>query len=244
MECNYFVRKTDSGGTACVIYKKFKNMKKIARKIWAMIIGKKQPILEIPLGCEFAFEVGGKKYYKYSNELNIPVERALSAMDIYAELENKISNDYLRTLFGTITELCNTGKLVQIANLVNFANERLNDITHLDLMYKLASVIYIEIGEDYKVYDMAFNEKKIAFWKQHRKEVDTFFLPMPIGQWLPYLQSLETTLKDYSQMQAEEWERIFNYHTQLLSEVNDKSEWLNTLNLLKQKNSQLKNFLN
>lgn len=219
-------------------------MKKIIAKIWTKIIGKKEPILEIPLGCEFTFEVGGKKYYKYVNELNIPVERALSAMDIYAELENKISNDYLRTLFGTITELCNAGKLVQIANLVNFANERLNDITHLDLMYKLASVIYIEVGEDYKTYDMAFNEKKINFWKKNHKDVNTFFLPMPIGQWLPYLQSLETTLKDYSQMQSEEWERIYDYHTQLLSEVNAKSESLNTLNSLKQKNSQLKNFLN
>jgi hypothetical protein len=202
---------------------------------------KKLPVL--PPNTEVVFEVEGKRFYRYINELEMPAQRALSASDFYTELEQKIEKEYLSVLFDTINDCVNAGKVSEIAVLTRYAQERLNHITHLGLMYKLASVMYIGEDENPEVFDMIVAQKKIAFWQAHTKDLDAFFLQMPIGAYIPFLRAYEQNLATYSQMQASEIAQMYAYHSQALSGLKSESALREKLQKLILENEQLASFV-
>jgi hypothetical protein len=65
---------------------------------------------------EFAFELNGKKYYKFVNELNTKSQRGNCYFDVVAEISQKIDNRYLTTLFENIIICCNKGDLSHVAH--------------------------------------------------------------------------------------------------------------------------------
>lgn len=197
----------------------------------------------LPTNTEVVFEVGGKRFYRYINELDIPVQRALSASDFYTELEQKIDKEYLSVLFDTLSECVNAGKVGEIAVLTRYAQERLTHITHLGLMYKLASVMYIQEDENPETFDIIFAQKKIAFWQAHTKDLDAFFLQMPIGAYIPYLREYEQNLATYSKMQVSEIAHIYEYHSQALSGLKSESVLRERLQKLILENEQLASFV-
>jgi hypothetical protein len=198
----------------------------------------------LPPNTEVVFEVGGRRFYRYINELEIPVQRALCASDFYTELEQKVEKDYLEVLFEAVLECINANKITDVVILVKEAKSRLTHITHLGLMYKLASVVYIEEGENPETFDIVFAEKKIAFWQEHAKDVDAFFLQMPIGAYIPYLQELGQSLQSYSQMQAMDIKQTYEHLSQAISGTKSESALKEKLQKLIEQNDLLANFVN
>lgn len=195
---------------------------------------KTQASAPIATGLEFLFECGGKRYYHYPDELLLPVERALTANDVYAELEMRIERNYLEVLLRDSLDLLNQGKIIEAGVLLKYAQQRLEHITHRDLLYKLASVLYIEENEDPRSYSLAYNENKIAHWKAHSQDIDAFFLEKPIGALIPYFATSEQDLKTYSQMQGESLRQMYAYHLRLLSHSSASEDSRATLQLLMQ----------
>lgn len=212
---------------------------------WYATKGRKnaQKLPALPPNTEVVFEIGGKRFYRYVNELDMPAQRALSASDFYTELEQKIEKEYLSVLFDTINECVNSGKISEIAVLTRYAQERLNHITHLGLMYKLASVMYIAEDENPEVFDIVFAEKKIAFWKEHTKDLDAFFFQMPIGACIPFLQDYEQNLQSYSKIQLSELAQMYEYHSQVLYGLKSGSALREKLQKLILENEQLASFV-
>jgi|AntAceMinimDraft_13_1070369.scaffolds.fasta_scaffold35055_2 hypothetical protein len=194
------------------------------------------------LGLKFAFTCGGKNFYHFEDELHYPVERALSATDIYAELEAKMSREYLIALFDELEGYLNSGKLTSAVQTLLFAKDRLTHVTHLGLMYKLASVLYIGEDEDPNRYSLSEGEAKIAFWKKH-KGVKDFFLSLPIGELLPSFASSEMNLESYTQAQMESLGREESYQALtkgMYSTVGEKGRVNTLLSVLEKELQSLK----
>jgi len=180
--------------------------------------------LAVPKSCvEFVFECEGIKYYKYTDEFNLPVERSMSALDIYAELDLKVSHEFLKTHCLAINEAINKGQLTTIAALNRILESNINTITNVDLLYKLASVLYFCEAENPNVYDYSTAQKKIASWKRE-KDMHAFFLQMPISVYLPSFNTSELNLEAYTLLQRKEMLSALKFHLSLLSETDISPE--------------------
>lgn len=203
---------------------------KFLRKFLNSVFVRKPKTFPAP-DTEFAFEVGGKRFFSFKNDMAMPVERALSAQDIYNEIALGVDKEYLKTLFTTLAKFLDKGKLVDASSLLKMASGRLTHISNVQLMYKLASVLYIEEGEDPRRFDMAAAERKIEFWLENEKDIEAFFLKMPIGEFLPYLGKSDMSFLSYSQTQLEQVSQMLEHHMNLLSEESGVEEEKNTLKL-------------
>jgi hypothetical protein len=153
---------------------------------------------------EYAFTVGGKAYYKFKDHLNIPYERALSAVVYYREVDMNIDYDFLKQHLEAINSIL-TATTIDI-----FKIKALNDqlLTRLqlpkdpELMYKLASVVFFDKDESPEVYDWQYGKAKIEFWKKHASLTD-FFLQMPLQELIPYLKFAGENLQTYSRIVAD-----------------------------------------
>jgi hypothetical protein len=188
---------------------------------------------------ELAFVLDGVQYFQFVNDTNMPYERAMAASDIYLEFENRVDKTYLKGLFASCLELMNKGKLIESASLILKAQERLNHITYVDGLYRLASVKYFDKNENVYKYDYEYNEKKIEKWKKHN--IDSFFLKIPIKDLIPSLDILQENLSRISELETEVLLSHLKSFSQNLSENEKNKGLISTLNLQIQKlESQLK----
>jgi hypothetical protein len=104
----------------------------------------------------------------------------------------------------------------------------MNHITNIDLMYKLASVLYIDKKENPYNYDTEYNDKKIKSW-QKDKQIDSFFLQMPLSDYLPSFDGLPMNMMEYTKGQREELIQTLKSHLSMLSVKSKDSETILTL---------------
>jgi len=177
---------------------------------------------------ELAFIVDGVQYFQFVNDVNMPYERAMCASDIYLEFENRVDSTYLKALFGSVLELMNKGKLLDAAAQILKAQERINHITYIDGLYRLASVKFFDKNENVYKYDYEYNEKKIAKWK--KENIDSFFLKLQIRNLMPSLDILEGSLARINELETEVLLQHLKSFSQNLSS-NEKNKGLTfTLN--------------
>ena len=177
---------------------------------------------------ELAFIVDGVQYFQFVNDVNMPYERAMCASDIYLEFENRVDSTYLKGLFASVLELMNKGKLLDAAAQILKAQERINHITYIDGLYRLASVKFFDKNENVYKYDYEYNEKKIAKWK--KENIDSFFLKLQIRNLMPSLDILEGSLARINELETEVLLQHLKSFSQNLSS-NEKNKGLTfTLN--------------
>lgn len=204
------------------------------------LINKPKPHIDANL--EFVFQSGGVNYYKYKDDFSIPADRALSAADIYEELRQGISKDYLVSLLDSIELLLNKGKLVDASSLVKIAQSRLQHISNAKLIMKLATVIYIAEWENPMRYSLEDADKKIAHWLKHEK-VNGFFLRQPISLYLPSIKSSEQNTQNYLHEQSKNAERELKSHLNLLSEMPESNDLVSSLQLQLEQTQRLTKWL-
>lgn len=157
---------------------------------------------------EFAFEVGGVKYYE-PNDLNLfPWQRMLSATSAYNKMSIGIREEDIRYASTLTNKVLSSGAIL-LPELMNL--KRVNDIlvARLDsqyrpeeLMWNVAAVVFLDETESPYVYDPVYGAKKIAFWKKH-KEVTGFFLQMSVKRLIPFLPATEEHSKLFTETIAE-----------------------------------------
>jgi hypothetical protein len=172
---------------------------------------------------QLAFVHDGVEYFRFVNEQNIPSERAFAAIDIYEELNQRVTREYLEALFDSITAALNKGDLSKSAILVHFAKQRLNHITNVEILYKLASVLYFDKNENCYAYDREYNEKKINKWKKSA-DISGFFLRTPIGDYLPSFDGSQMNIQIYTVAQNKEMLHNMQSLLSLLSESESNRE--------------------
>jgi hypothetical protein len=179
---------------------------------------------------EFVFESGGIDNYKFVNEFNIPYGRAMAALDVSKELEEKTDIKYQKLAYQTIIELLRQGDNIGAGIVATNALERMDHITNVDLMYKLASVLYLWKGENPYTYDYEFADKKIKHW-QKDKDIAGFFLKTPLSAYLPSFDGLQMNISEWTDAQRRLLMQTLKNHLSMLSAKSKNSELSKTLSL-------------
>jgi hypothetical protein len=184
---------------------------------------KSQYALKEGHAIEFVFESGGIDNYKFVNEFNIPYGRAMAALDITKELEEKTDIKYHKLAYNTIIELLKQGNNVGAGIVAHNSLERMEHITNVDLMYKLASVLYLWKGENPYTYDYEFAEKKIKHWRKD-KDIAGFFLKTPMSDYLPCFDGLKMNISEWTDDQRRILIQTLKNHLSMLSEKSKNKE--------------------
>jgi hypothetical protein len=136
------------------------------------IFGKKQkfaPIREntaydlprAPLS-EVYVDRAGNKFYQFSDPLQIPAIRAVSAEAALRHAEMCMTKDELQMLFVQMAKHCNEGKLVDLFALVREAQYRIENIAEEKTLLELACVYLVMNEEDERIYDADWQKRKIS----------------------------------------------------------------------------------
>lgn len=153
---------------------------------------------------EYAFTCGGTKYYRFADITNLPYERGLMAIYAFNEYEMRCDREFLVKYAAKIDEVLHKQSIDIFT--INKANEvlkqRLQMPTNVDLLYKLASVVFFDKTENPAVYEPEYAEKKIAKWRKD-KGVTAFFSQQPLRELIPPLENADTDLDTFSQIQKE-----------------------------------------
>jgi len=171
---------------------------------------------------EFAFEIAGVKYFRFNDVYTLPYERGLMAIAVYEETRMRCSREYLTEHCNAVSEILRDPKKVDIFR-INELNEqmreRLNLAMDVDLLYKLASIVFFDKNENPVLYDAEYNAKKIVFWKKHRGVAD-FFFQKPIIELIPFIQNYDFDLDAYSELNAQ----LNEIHSERLRILNSKKQ--------------------
>jgi len=148
---------------------------------------------------EESFTIEGRKFYQFTDVFNLPIERGLMALMVYEETRMKCSVEYLQKHIEAVRGLLRATKIdiFRINQLNEQLNERINFALDVDLIYRLAAVVYFDDNENPSLYDSEYCKKKIEFWKKN-KSVSDFFLQQPLTELLPYLKNVDFDLNEFS----------------------------------------------
>jgi hypothetical protein len=147
---------------------------------------------EYPL--QFAFNCGGIDYFEFVDKNNLPYERGLEALTFYQEMQNGVTNDYIKNYNAAMSKLLSDPKKINLNEIIKlqaYFEQRCNYIVSKEIIYKVASVAFVDKNEPLTRYDFKANEKKIKNWKENAG--DSFFLSMPIKKLVPFLQQSDST---------------------------------------------------
>jgi hypothetical protein len=171
---------------------------------------------------EEAFTCGGKRYYRFKEEYEMPAGRYkyffyfLKEMNMHASLETM--EKYV-VAFKNILNATNPKRGIQLGDLWKLV-WNMETILKLDfdpaLVKKLASVAYFDEGEDLITYDQEYGKAKIKFWEDHK--IYDFFLMKPIGD-----------LTGLSSLSVDSLEECLNQRMEILKELDS-----NLLTVLKE----------
>lgn len=179
---------------------------------------------------ELVFTSGGVEYFKFVNEFKIPYERAMAAMDIYTEYDERMEAKHHKDAYKSIIEFCKKGDLVAAAQEATFCIERMENITNVDLMYKLLSVLVFDKDENCYNYDYEYAEKKIKRWKQD-KDIEGFFLKTPLADYLPSFSGSNLNIQSYTLEQRKQMLNHIKNRLSMLSEGSKNKDLISTLQL-------------
>ncbi len=171
---------------------------------------------------KYAFTIGGIDYYCFDDTFNLPYERGLKAISFYEESRMKCSLEYLKLHTEAIDNILNSKsiKIYDIKKLNDQLAERLKFVVDIDLLYKLASVIFFDKNEIPTTYEFKYNVEKIEHWKKH-KDIGDFFLQMPIVRLIPFLKESNQISQDY----AEALRKINRHHLDnIYSHISNKEK--------------------
>lgn len=149
-----------------------------------------KPTYKTNYPLEFAFNCGGIDYFEFSDKNNLPFERGLEALTFYQEMQNGVTNDYIKNYNTAMSKLLSNPKQINLNEIIKLQSrfeDRCTYIISKEIIYKVASVAFVSKDEPLTRYDYKSNEKKIANWKENAG--DSFFLSMPIKKLIPFLQT-------------------------------------------------------
>lgn len=150
---------------------------------------------------EVAFTVGGKSYYRFSEERLIPAGRYKYIYAILKEVDLRMSRETLQNYVKDFKDLLNGAgpkKMIQIGELWKLIlnlESRVALAFDPETIERLATVIYFDETEDLSTYDKKHGQAKIAHWKKY--DYIGFFLTKPMGELLGLKNTSIESLQAY-----------------------------------------------
>ena len=151
-----------------------------------------------------AFRLGGKPYFMFDSQFEVPTGRQMAALAVYEEMNMRCTREYLELHTRAMDKILDLKKLsikecTYIAQLNSNLKERLELMPLPDFIYKLASVVFFDDSESRFNYDFEYAEKKIKIWKEAGGTLD-FFLKTPLKNLIPSLTMPEENSQIYFQV--------------------------------------------
>jgi len=126
------------------------------------------------------FICGDMQYYRIKDTYALSAHRGFSALDTLEEWQKRLTAEKHIEFIEAIKIKLNSNpiELSEVFSLVTKMEERLKyPVPTEELIWKMASVVFFDENEDPGYYDPAYAmQVKIPHWKQHYKEVNSFFL--------------------------------------------------------------------
>lgn len=172
---------------------------------------------------EVAFKAGGKTYYRFIDEKQIPTGRYKYIYAHLKEVDMRMNIDTLKAYikdFKTVLNGAGPKKIIEIGELWKLVY---NLETRISLAFepatveRLAAVIYFDDTEELSTYNRKYGEKKIDHWRKHN--VLDFFLTKPIGELLG-LSGISIPFLEDSIQQIQEELQILTSDQQTQSSAN------------------------
>lgn len=175
-------------------------------------------------------------YYEFEDANNLSLGRGAAAQVVLQEMSMQTTNAFLVAHTTSIQKILYS-KSIDIFKIKEL-NAQLAERSHIQIdsitPYKGASVIYFDETEDPFSYDYDYAWKKMQRWKKLKAD---FFLQTPIRKLYPSLDWSEETFQSYLKIAQEvdkvHYQTILDVLSQVLSEKELKSTWLNQLKLEK-----------
>lgn len=161
------------------------------------IFQKSKPTLKTEFNTQFAFKCGGIDYFEFVDKNNLPYQRGLDALTFFQELQNGVTKDYLLEHTKIMSGLL-SGKSIDVGKIALHnarLDERLKFIVSKDIIYKVASICFVDKTENHLTYDYKYNQTKINNWIENG--ADAFFLQQPIRRLIPFLNQLGDSSQMY-----------------------------------------------
>lgn len=170
---------------------------------------KKQDFTKIEgVPLKHAFTIEHQKFYEPEDAMNFPYQRGLAIMEAYNQMQLGVFPADIEYICEKVDAIFNRGKvtvdnMIEIKMYHNRLRERYqSQFRHPELLYKLASVTFIDETESPFIYDAVHAQRKIDFWKKH-KSVTDFFLQIPLQRLIPYLCASEANSKFFLSLTQE-----------------------------------------
>lgn len=137
----------------------------------------------------------GVQYYRFAKEINMPYGRYQMVQTYFLEHELKLSFKLFKQYIQSIKDFVNVGKLDKVMETILKMEARAELAFSPEQAYNLASIVYFDETEDLYKYDLTYNKKKIARW---REDGDLgFFYTEPLSELLGLKNFSEQDLAVY-----------------------------------------------
>lgn len=150
-------------------------------------------------------EIGDVQYYTMKDVFNTFTERALSALDVYEEWDQRTRKDDHIAFYNALEELLSDPKKIkigEIASLVTNMKKRVEwVIPTTDIILKFTSVALFDENESPYKYDEAYGRDKINKWKKliasGEITYDDFFFAIRTANLIPLPDTSQIDLPAY-----------------------------------------------
>lgn len=165
---------------------------------------------------EEAFKVNGIQYYRFIQELSMPVQRYMIMQTLLVAKDLGMDRDLLLGYIKNMQKAVNGAKgmidLTTVIKTLGQMESRVStaEIFEIDTTYALATIIYFDETEDLYGYDRNYNKKKADSWRE-AKVID-FFYTKPMDELLGLKNTSAQDLLTFIEAQ-EETARILNSET-------------------------------
>lgn len=173
----------------------------------------RKPKLDHPI--EKVFTIEGTNYYQFKDISKIKCLRAFVVSDHYSELNMRCTREYLQAHCKAVDKLLSNSKqinITQVAQLNLQLKERLEMIYEVDIIYKIASVVFFDKSENPYEYDDMYAKEKIEKFKTYARTNDGFFFETLFKSLLNTEntkdQDLETYMSVGEKMTQHHWDTI------------------------------------
>lgn len=121
---------------------------------------------ELKLSIKYEFTAGGKDYYSFLNDHEIPILRFRFVQKFYAEMMNRVTHTELKAICEQGKKLLNEGKLGETWRLLDDLNYQLDWAFEPESLLRFASALYFDLRENVIDYDIKYNAPKIQAFKK------------------------------------------------------------------------------
>lgn len=174
-----------------------------------------------------AFDSGGVPYFKFESLDKLPIKRFNAFREALRYEEMKVDATYLKGFIEGVKECLNSGKLYDAMVLLSHMEERVQNITDVELLYHMASILYFDYSENPNDFDQKHASVKIALWQ--KDDIDDFFLKSQLYPQNLQFNSIIRSLAEYTQSQRKQVLQSIRFLLSNLPEKKDRDTLISSL---------------